>query len=166
MVTVVNCVLPRNVEDYMQAKYNLPASSILLKAAKAYTQQPTSQTASLAVGRMAVENGCTKTDIYRLALIRFDPSLEDLWPKPKRTPAQVRGSRAYMVDYDPTPKRAQAPPAPSGKAKLITALRGLRDSLPTMSTRQIAARMDTIIRKLEQHSSEPDHGQRRSNPTQ
>ena len=147
MSTVVNCLIPRKVEDHIKRKHGLSPLPFLLLATKAYTNQTTSQTASLAVGRMARERGCTKTDIYRLALIMFDPSIEALWPAAKRTDAQIAGVRSYMVDYEP--KRKPDPAGSAGKAKLVAVLRTLRDEVPNMTSSRIQARLDAIIKKLE-----------------
>ena len=143
MASTVSCSLPPAVESYLVKRYNQPAFSILLAAAKEHTQQPTSVTASAAVSRLAVQHGCTKTDIYRLALIKFDPAVESLWPPRRRTPAQISTAHRLLTPI------AGTPPPPNGKAKLIAALRALHADVANMSTPQIRERLDTIINKLE-----------------
>ena len=144
MASTVSCSLPPAVESYLIKRYSRPAFSILLEAAKRHTKQRTSLTASAEVGRLAVQRGCTKTDIYRLALIKFDSSIESLWPSPNRTPAQISTAHSQML----TPI-AGTQPSPNGKAKLIAALRTLHADAANLSTPQIRARLDTIINKLE-----------------
>ena len=144
MASTVSCSLPPAVESYLIKRYSRPAFSILLEATKNHTKQRTSLTASAEVGRLAVQHGCTKTDIYRLALIKFDPSIESLWPSPNRTPAQISTAHSQML----TPIAGTQPPS-NGKAKLIAALRTLHADAANLSTPQIRARLDTIINKLE-----------------
>lgn len=144
MASTVSCSLPPAVESYLVKRYSRPAFSILLEAAKNHTKQRTSLTASAEVGRLAVQHGCTKTDIYRLALIKFDSSIESLWPPRRRTPAQISTAHSQML----TPI-AGTPPSPNGKAKLIAALRAFHADVANMSTPQIRERLDTIINKLE-----------------
>jgi hypothetical protein len=143
MATTVNCRLPNPVQDYLRGKYGSPQSA-LLDAAKAYTQQPNSRAASAVVTRKAQEWECCKTDVYRKALISFDPAVEDLWPPAERTAAQIEGAHSYMVDDS-----AAIQPALSGRARLIKTLRALAAATPKLNPRQVQARLHAIADKLE-----------------
>ena len=97
---------------------------------------------------LALELGTSKTGVYRELLCREFPELGPLWPPVRYTPSQLEAIRRRTLS--PSELKPSRPPATGGRAKLIAALRSLREDVINLSTPQIRGRLDSIIRKLEQ----------------
>lgn len=149
MTHVVSCVMPPAVENYLTQTYKTSAYSCLLEAAKRYTKTQTSASASNAAAALARERGCTKTDVYREALVAFDSDIALFWPAKVRSKGELNKTLALMAEDNRVPT--------AGTERINRAVRRLntlKKDLPTLSSWKIAARLDVVIRILESASDE------------
>lgn len=144
MPNSVAVILPNAVQHHIIAKHGGAPYPHVLAAVKAYTKTTSSAEANAVAGQMAVERGCTKTDIYRAALVAWDNHIADLWPSRARTPGDLERSRKLMA-----PKTHQPANLGAAVSRALDKLQALRADLPTLNTRRTLDRLAAIIRILE-----------------
>ena len=143
MPTSVSCILPEPVTQLLSKEYDTRPYAVLLRAVKLYTNTHSSIDASAAAAKLAVERGCTKTDIYRAALIQFDDRVAEAWPAPGHSPRVV--ARAHRI-MDANPNQ---PTAHERKLQAVAqTLTKLRDRAPNMRTHQIVSVINQILDRL------------------
>jgi hypothetical protein len=108
-----------------------------------YLNAHTSNEASAQAALLAQSTGVTKTDVYRDALIQFDPKVRDLWVvAPASTKGAVKRSAGLI----------KVPPVEtveiSSLATVVRKLEDLKADLPNLPTRRASDRLDTIIRRV------------------
>ena len=143
MPQTVSCVLPVPLVEYLTKTYGQPAFAVLLRAVKSYLNVHTAQEGSVRAAELARANQTTKSDIYRDALISFDPRVRKFWPVP---PSTRRGA------VKRSNKLTRIPPVDSAELSSLAAiarkLQELQNDLPGMSTTRVAERLQTVIRKV------------------
>ena len=144
MATCVSCALPEPVTQLLSETYGVSPYTTLLSAVKAYTQTTKSVDASAAASTMAKARNCTKTDIYREALIALNNRVAEVWPAPKRTEGSIARAHNLMLQVN------SANPANSDRRLRAVAatLAKLRDRVPNMRTHQIVSVINQILDRL------------------
>lgn len=141
MATCVSCALPEPVTQLLSETYGVSPYTTLLSAVKSYTQTTKSVDASAAASTMAKARNCTKTDIYREALIALNNRVAEVWPAPKRTEGSIARAHNLMLQVNPanSDRRLRA---------VAAALTKLRDRVPNMRTHQIVSVINQILDRL------------------
>ena len=136
----INWHLPQAVHSWLNTKFpgqgDSPAKDVVRR-----------HLGGLCEYELALKWNTTKTGVYRNMLCREFPELEAIWPPLTYTPAQLEAMRRRTL---PTAQLKVNQPKPPNAGKYAAILKALRDDVVNLSTPQIRARLDTIIKKLEQ----------------